>query len=126
VTQTKRGSGTTQSTRLSELAASLAARPYAQRGVSPSNQTIRVVIADDHNIVREGLRVLLRSTSDISVVAEPETGASALALARTLVPDVLVLDLDMPGGDGASTLRSLQEAQPSIRVLILTMHAEHD
>jgi DNA-binding NarL/FixJ family response regulator len=126
MTLSKRSSAAPPPSRLTELAANLAARPYAQRGVSPSNQTIRVVIADDHNIVREGLRVLLRSTPDISVVAEAETGSAAIVLARQLNPDVLILDLDMPGGDGASALMALQEAQSAVRVLILTMHAEHE
>jgi DNA-binding NarL/FixJ family response regulator len=112
--------------RLAQLGASIAGRPYARRGMSVSNEMIRVLLADDHAIVREGLRLLLRSAPDITVVGDAENGASALSLAQQLAPDVVILDLDMPGGDGASALRAIQEKLPGVRVLILTMHAEHE
>ncbi|HEV7990480.1 MAG TPA: response regulator transcription factor [Gemmatimonadaceae bacterium] len=84
---------------------------------------IRVVLADDHAMVREGLRVLLGKAADIVVVGEAESGAAASALARRLVPDVVVLDLDMPGGHGTSVLRDLISLA-GVRVLVLTMHVE--
>jgi DNA-binding NarL/FixJ family response regulator len=112
--------------RLAELGAEMAGRPYARRGMSVSNAIIRVVLADDHAIVREGLRVLLRSAPDITVVGEADNASSALELAQQFTPDVMVLDLDMPGGDGASGLRAIQEKVPSVRVLILTMHSEQE
>jgi DNA-binding NarL/FixJ family response regulator len=87
---------------------------------------IRVVLVDDHAIVREGLRVLLRSAPDITVVGDAESGSAGIALAQRLTPDVVILDLDMAGGDGASALRALQETMPGVRVLILTMHAEQE
>jgi DNA-binding NarL/FixJ family response regulator len=108
------------------LVTGLTAQTYARRGVSQRDETIRVVLADDHVVVREGLRLLLRSAPDISVVGEASNGEGAVALARQHTPDVLVLDLDMPGGDGASTLDAIQSAVPTVRVLILTMHAERD
>jgi two-component system, NarL family, response regulator NreC len=114
------------SDRLAQLGAAMAVRPYARRGIPQSNEMIRVVLADDHGIVREGLRVLLRSAPDITVVGDAENGVSALSLAQQLAPDVVVLDLDMPGGDGITTLREIQEKTPGVRVLILTMHAEHE
>jgi two-component system response regulator NreC len=79
---------------------------------------------DDHAMVREGLRVLLRNVPDIIVVGEADTGAAAVAAARRLTPDMVVLDLDMPGGGGASALCDLMDAMPDVSVLILTMHAE--
>jgi two-component system response regulator NreC len=112
--------------RLAQLGASIADRPYARRGMSVRNDMIRVLLADDHGIVREGLRLLLRSAPDITVVADAENGALAVSLAQQLSPDVVILDLDMPGGDGATALRAIQEKMPSVRVLILTMHAEHE
>jgi DNA-binding NarL/FixJ family response regulator len=112
--------------RLAHLAATAAGRPYARRGMSVSNETIRVVLADDHTLVREGLRLLLRAAPDIAVVGEAENGNAALSLATQLSPDVLILDLDMPGGDGTTALRMVQEKLPHLRVLILTMHAEFE
>lgn len=111
---------------LVELGARLAARPYARRGVPMSTETIRIILADDHEMVREGLRLLLRAAPDIAVVGEAENGAAALALARRVVPDIVVLDLDMPGGDGLTTLRELGQTLPTVRVLILTMYAEQE
>ena len=111
---------------LAQLGASIADRPYARRGMSVSNDMIRVLLVDDHGIVREGLRLLLRSAPDITLVGDAENGVSALSLAQQLSPNVVILDLDMPGGDGATALRAIQEKVPSVRVLILTMHAEHE
>src|ERR1700737_4613273 len=123
---TNRHFGTDTTDRLAQLGASIAERPYAPRGMSVSNEIIRVVLADDHTIVREGLRVLLRSAPDITVVGDAESGIGALTLAQQLAPDVVILDLDMPGGDGATALRAIQEKTRNVRVLILTMHAEHE
>jgi len=109
---------------VAQLGASLTTRPYARRGVSVCDEIIRVVLVDDHTLVREGLRVLLGSAPGIAVVGEAENGVGALVLARRLSPDIVVLDLDMPGGDGPSALRALQQELPDVRVLILTMYAE--
>lgn len=114
------------SQRLTQLAASVAARSYARRGVAVSSEIIRVVLADDHNLVREGLRLLLRSAPDIAIVGEADNGVMALSLADQLSPDVLILDLDMPGGDGVTALQQIQQRMPAVRVLVLTMHAEHE
>jgi DNA-binding NarL/FixJ family response regulator len=111
---------------LAELGASLAARPYARRGVSMSNELIRVVLVDDHAMVREGLRFLLRSATDITVVGEAENGVAALEVVQRLSPNIVVLDLDMPGGDGMTALRELGQILPGVKVLILTMYAEHE
>lgn len=110
--------------RLAQLGATMAARRYARRGVPDRDETIRVVLVDDHTLIREGLRVLLQSTTDIAVVGEAENGAATLALARRVVPDIVVLDLDMPGSDGATALASLREELPDVRVLVLTVYAE--
>lgn len=109
---------------LAQLGATMAARPYARRGVPDRDETIRVVLVDDHTLIREGLRVLLQSATDIAVVGEAENGAAMLPLARRVVPDIVVLDLDMPGSDGATALASLREELPDVRVLVLTVYAE--
>lgn len=109
---------------LAELGALLAARPYARRGLSIRDEAIRVILVDDHALIREGLHVLLQAAPDIVVVGEAENGVAALSLARRVVPDIVVLDLDMPGGDGASALAALWHELPDVHVLILTMYAE--
>ena len=111
---------------LSEVGAALAARAYARRGVPRSEETIRVVLADDHTIVRSGLKALLRAAPDIAVVGEASSGGEAVAGASRCGADVVVMDLDMKGGDGATATRQLGEVAPSIRVLILTMHSEQE
>jgi len=111
---------------LVRVAASFADRPYARRGVSMSDKTIRVILVDDHAMVREGLRLLLRTAPDIAVVGEASDGVSAVAVARRVTPDVVVLDLDMPGGDGMGALREVGKLLPDARVLILTVHGEQE
>src|ERR1700730_14587964 len=96
--------------RLAELGASLAARAYARRGVSQSNETIRIVLADDHGLVREGLRLLLHSAPDIVIIGEAGDGIEAGRVAQRTSPDVMVLDLDMPRLDGSATLVELKRS----------------
>jgi len=85
---------------------------------------IRVMIADDHAIVRAGLRMLINPQPDMEVVGEAADGHEALRQAREANPDVLTLDLTMPGGDGLKALEGLREACPQTRVLVLTMHED--
>ena len=111
---------------LAEICRELAARPYARRGVPPAEVPIRVLLVDDHTIVRAGLRALLRTWPDISVVAEATNGEEAVAIAQRARPQVVVMDLDMPRADGATATRRLRETVPDARVLILTMYPERD
>lgn len=83
---------------------------------------IRIVLVDDHLVVRAGLNALLGGVSDICIVGEAANGRDALALIERTTPDVAVLDLDMPIMDGLTALRSLIAAHSPTRVLILTMH----
>lgn len=85
---------------------------------------IRVVLADDHLVVRAGLKALLGVTKDIQVIGEATNGRDAVNLVEQLVPDVAVLDLDMPLLDGASAMKELIARKSPTRVLILTMHDE--
>jgi DNA-binding NarL/FixJ family response regulator len=117
---------TTGPARVAGLAAALASRSSVRRGVAVSDEIIRVVLADDHGLVREGLRLLLNSAPDVAVVGEACDGAEALQVARRVTPHVVVLDLDMPRGDGTSTLRELRRLVPTARVLVLTVHGELD
>jgi DNA-binding NarL/FixJ family response regulator len=79
---------------------------------------------DDHRLVREGLRALLHSIPDLRVVGEAGSGTEALSVIERSRPDVVVMDLDMPGGDGIETTTRLMGMEPRPRVLILTMHPE--
>ena len=81
---------------------------------------IRVMIADDHPVVRQGLRVLLEVQEDLDVVGEAADGAQAVDLAAQLAPDVLVLDLKMPGRAGPDVIADLVTRCPEVRILVLT------
>jgi two-component system response regulator NreC len=114
------------SIRLLDVANRFASRPYARRGVTISAETIRVLIADDHKMMREGLRLLLRGAPDVVVVGEADDGEAAVALAKQLVPQVVLMDVDMKGMDGLAALREIRRVLPDVRVLILTMYGERD
>lgn len=83
---------------------------------------MRILLADDHAVLRSGLKMLINAEADMIVVGEAGTGIEALREARTLKPDVITLDLTMPGGGGLELLSQLREASPGSAVLVLTMH----
>lgn len=83
---------------------------------------IRVLLADDHAVLRAGLRLLLNSQDDMEVVGEAATGAQAVAQARQLHPDIVLLDITMSGADGLDAVRAIKEDHPDTKVLALTMH----
>jgi DNA-binding NarL/FixJ family response regulator len=87
---------------------------------------IRVLIADDHTLVREGTRQILQQTPDIEVVGEADRGDQAVELVEHLRPDVLLLDLRMPGRNGIDVARSVVESHPGIRVLLLSAYDDED
>jgi DNA-binding NarL/FixJ family response regulator len=87
-------------------------------------QRITVLLAEDHTIVREGLRVLLEADGDIEVIGEARTGRQAVELARTLRPEVVVMDLAMPLLNGLEATRQILKAAPGIRVLVLSAHGD--
>jgi len=89
--------------------------------------TIRVLLADDHAVIRDGLKALLQRAADISVVGEADNGRDAVRRSEKLKPDVVVMDLTMPGLNGIDAARLLREKCPATHVVMLSMHsdAEH-
>lgn len=89
-------------------------------------ERISVLIVDDHAVVRRGLRSFLESEEDIEVVGEASDGAEAVKKVQESLPDVVLMDLVMPGGDGITATRQVHEVSPSSRVLVLTSFGEDE
>ncbi|HKB65257.1 MAG TPA: response regulator transcription factor [Pyrinomonadaceae bacterium] len=85
---------------------------------------IRALIADDHALVRAGIRALVEKIDDVSVIAETGEGGEALRLIKELKPDVVLLDVTMPGLSGLEVLAESRKYLPNVRVIILTVHDE--
>jgi NarL family two-component system response regulator LiaR len=89
-------------------------------------EPISVLLADDHPVVRQGLRTLLELQEDIELVGEACDGAEAVALAEALLPDVVLIDLVMPGIDGVDALRRIRSASPATKGIVLTSFGEDE
>ncbi len=87
-------------------------------------KAIRVLLADDHAVLRAGLRALLATQADLEAVGETGDGTEAVALAERLQPDVLLLDVSMPGNEHLAALHAIRARAPAVRVLLLTMHED--
>ena len=111
---------------LHDVAARASQGRYVRRGVPVANDIIRVLLVDDHAILRDGLRALLRSAPDIQVVGEAANGSDAISAVQRSAPDVVLMDLDMPGIDGTTATREIAALDPAPKVLILTMHTEEE
>jgi DNA-binding NarL/FixJ family response regulator len=85
---------------------------------------MRLLLVDDHAVVREGLRALLASDARFEVVGEASEGETAIAAATTLQPDVVVMDVSLPGLNGVQATRRIKAQQPDVRVVALTVHEE--
>ena len=97
-----------------------------QSGIATNGSPIRVLMIDDHPIVRSGIRMLLERASDIVIVGEADRGDAAFHLVNSLYPDVLLLDMEMPGKSGREVARDLQEAGSPVRVLALSAYDDED
>jgi NarL family two-component system response regulator LiaR len=89
-------------------------------------EPISVMLIDDHRVVRQGLSDFLELQADIEIVGEAASGEEGVQLARELLPDVVLMDLVMPGIDGVETTRRLKAVSPSTRVIVLTSFADDD
>jgi DNA-binding NarL/FixJ family response regulator len=87
---------------------------------------VRVLLVDDHTLVRAGLRSLLEQIPAVQVVAEASNGREALSLIRVHLPNIVLMDLSMPGLNGLETLSRVTKIFPKVRVLILSMHASEE
>ena len=90
--------------------------------MSSATRKLRILLADDHELVRRGIRELLQAHRSWKVVGQAANGVEAVEKAKKLRPDVAILDIGMPAMDGLEATRQLREAAPNTRVLILTMH----
>ena len=87
--------------------------------------SIRVILADDHKLFREGLRSLIEEQTHMKVVAEAGDGRTAVQLAQTISPDVVVMDISMPGMNGMEATRQIICVAPGVKVLALSMHDDY-
>lgn len=94
--------------------------------MSPGDAPIRVLIVDDHPIVRQGVRSLLAAHDDLQIVAEADTAASALETARRHAPEVVLLDVRVPGAAGFDLARRLLQLQPPPRIIVLTSYDDDE
>lgn len=90
------------------------------------NKKYRLLIVDDHALLRAGLRALLAREPDLEVVGEADNGRDALGVAGSLSPDLVLMDITMPGTNGVDAIASLKRRYPAIRVLVLTIHDTHE
>jgi len=90
------------------------------------SKCLRVLIAEDHEVVREGLKILISAEPGIEVAGEAETGQMALRLAKKLQPDVVLMDLAMPRGDGLEAARDIRREVPASRILVLSAYKDDD
>lgn len=101
---------------------------YAMKTVKPNEQStdiIKVAITDDHVLYRAGVRTALSMKKDINVIFEADNGMHLLNMLKTLQPDVILLDVQMPIMDGIATLPEVKKLYPDIKIIMLTMHDEH-
>lgn len=91
-----------------------------------SPETIRVLLVDDHKMLREGLKALINAEKGMFVAGEADSGETAISLADRLVPDVIVMDLGMPGIGGLAAIEKLRTRQPACKIVVLSMHSDQE
>jgi two-component system response regulator NreC len=101
-------------------------QPRSSAAIAKMDAPVRLIIADDHAVLREGLRLLLHGNQGLEVVAEAVDGKDALHKAEELRPDIILLDVAMPNVDGLEAARLIKERLPETRIVILTVHDRED
>jgi DNA-binding NarL/FixJ family response regulator len=107
-----------QDTQIAEFQACGVAKTKGER------MSIRILLADDHKLLREGFRALISEQSNMEVVAEAEDGRAAVQMARDMSPDVVIMDISMPGLNGIEATRRILEENPNVRIVGLSMHLD--
>ncbi|RYG06781.1 MAG: response regulator transcription factor, partial [Burkholderiales bacterium] len=87
-----------------------------------ASQPVRVVLADDHDLVRSGIKALLTMIDGVQVIAEARDGRELIALVESLMPDVVMTDISMPGMDGITAISEIHARFPQVRLLVLSMY----
>jgi DNA-binding NarL/FixJ family response regulator len=87
---------------------------------------LRILIADDHPLFRKGIRALIETMPDVALIGEAQSGQEAVDLALAHQPDIVLMDLHMPGGSGLSATRELNKRSPNIRILVVTLYEDND
>lgn len=90
--------------------------------MNSGNNKIKVLLVDDHAVVRAGYRLLLRNSSEIDIIAEADNGENACRLYADLTPDVVIMDLSLPGMGGLEAIRRILARDPKARILVFSMH----
>jgi DNA-binding NarL/FixJ family response regulator len=90
--------------------------------LSPSPQHVRVVLADDHELVRSGIKALLSMVEGVEVIAEASDGSELVALVDSLMPDLVMTDISMPGMDGITAISEIHRRHPQVKLLVLSMY----
>jgi len=88
--------------------------------------SLRILVVDDHDVVRQGVRLILRSRSDWEIAGEAESGAEALRREKELKPDLIILDISMPGQDGLDVAAELRARKSTAKIVVLTMHESRE
>jgi DNA-binding NarL/FixJ family response regulator len=112
---------------ISPMSSSLANGPRLESGrAAAASKPIRILVVDDHPVVRMGLSSCLSDHAQVSVVGEASNGEEAVLKARELSPDLVLMDIDMPGMNGLVAADALRNENPKIKVLVLSMHSQPD